>query len=193
MKIVTGGLMKLRFLAVVLVTIAIATPEVAKATDGSFTLPSMTIKAKEEATTFDMRAAMLAGFGGSSNGSNGNTVNMWKCAVEEHDAWDKANDTLSTVVDGLLSWKALANSYQRTKLEYGYLNNVANLNNTWRMMDSALKYSTQQQVAYYQYRYGSNYGSNNNYSGRYNYNQGIGNYAKDIYNGYSDNYYGNWI
>lgn len=180
-----GGLMKIRLLAVVLGAIAIMTSGVAFADDDepgytTTTMP-LNIPIKVKGFTLD--------FSGMSTGGNqgkNNDFSAWKCSVEQVTNMDRVNDTLDTVVDGLLGWKALANTHQRDVLQYTYLNNVAALNNTWRMMDSALNYSTQQQLAYYQYRYGQTYA---NYGRGANYNQGIQNYASDTYNNFSDNWW----
>jgi len=190
-----GGLMKIRFLAVVLGTIAIMTSGVAVAQTASGTAGgaagtggNLSLNIPINVKGFEMDFSKFFKQNDSSDDTSSTGVSAWKCLVEERDNWDKANDSLDTVVTGLLSWKALANSHQRDILQYKYMGDVAQYNNTWRMMDSALYYSTQQQLAYYQYRYGSTY---SNYGGS-NYNQGIKNVASDKYNTYSDDWYSTW-
>jgi len=197
-----GGLMKLRFLAVVLGTIAIMTSGAAVAEDKKPTSNTgslgMTMNIDypivfdngdaSPVKTKDLFATLL-GLKSSDDDNGGSGISAWKCVIEERNFWDQINETFQTVTTGLLSWKALKNSENRTNKKYEYLTTSDRLNNTWRLMDSALNYSTQQQMAYYRYKYGSTYGSN---SGSGNYNSGIRNYATDTYSSYTDDWFETW-
>lgn len=184
-----GGFMKIRLMAVVLGAIAIMMSGVAGAqTTGTvdYTKPFLNLGQVPIESTGSVKINWNNLFGNSDSENSGTGLSAWKCVIENRDNWDKLNDSLEIISDGVLGFKALENSHYRDTQQYAYLNNVASLNNTWRMMDSALDYSTQQQIAYYQYRYGSTYNS-----GSGNYNSQIRNYASDVYNNYSDNWWNN--
>ncbi len=181
-----GGFMKIRLMAVVLGAIAIMTSGIAGAQETSKSNLNLNIPIDVKGFTLDFSNYFKQNTGSDENSGTG--LSAWKCVIENRDNWDKLNDSLDIISDGILGFKALENSHYRDTQQYQYLNNVASLNNTWRMMDSALDYSTQQQIAYYQYRYGSTYNS-----GSGNYNSQIRNYASDTYNNYSDNWWDNNI
>ena len=203
----TGGLMKLRSLALVTLTIAIMTSGVASAqATGNPTANAnpdpfkVGIAASGSLNLFEISGDPVKkspqdflNFLAGNNGSSGNKsqgYSMFKCVIEERGVIDKAIDLTDVIFKGLLGFRALKIQGERDVLQYKYQTDVATLNNTWRMMDSALNYSTQQQVAYWGYRYGSMYGNNSN--GSYA-NNGVRAYANDTYANYVDQWSGNII
>jgi len=156
-----GGLMKIRFLALVIGTIAIMTSGVVLAqttttgtTTGTTTTNttaannnlagtgSMSLNIPISVKGFDLDFGKLFGTGANNNATN-QTMGMWKCVVEPETNWDRANDSLAIIGKGILGFKALMNQANRDDKGFKYLTDVNAADTAWKTTNSTLFYSAQ--------------------------------------------------
>jgi hypothetical protein len=187
-----GGLMKIRFLMVALIAMAVIVPNVAKAqSNGSLTFPSMVLTPKDPSTAFDMKAAILSGFGADATATGskdkGNALSYSQCILQQRDDFDKATEMLSTALDGLDTILSHRYEYKLGMEGYKYQEQVNTNNMTLQALNITVGADVTKTIANDYYLYGG--GMYGNSGSMMNVSPGVKAYSAEQYGNTMSNYF----